>query len=69
MGIDNNSSIKIHLGCSLQKQAKFSIQMIVSTTMISDIIVKNIILKMCFFIYCIDNGESKGVDFQSTTKK
>ena len=37
--------------------------------MISDIIVKNIILKICFFIYCIDNGESKGVDFGSTTKK
>lgn len=69
MGIVIKSSIKIHLGCSLQKQAKFPLQLIVFTTMISDIIVKNIILKICFFIYCIDNGESKGVDFGSTTKK
>ena len=69
MGIVIKSSIKIHLGCSLQKQAKFSIQLIVFTTMISDIIVKNIILKICIFIYCIDHGESKGVDFESTTKK
>lgn len=69
VGIVIKSSMKIHLGCSLQKQAKFSIQLIDFTTMISNIIVKNITSKICFFIYCIDNGESKGVDFGPTTKK
>lgn len=50
MGIVIKSSIKIHLGCSLQKQTKFSIKLIVLTTMISDIIVKNIIIKICFYL-------------------